>query len=86
MLPAGAVPPSPRSAVRTVGIVVTECSVATPDAAARLGIEVEVEKVSDPRSIAMAGVMSTPGISVDGRLVHAGGLPDADKLDSWLSG
>ena len=56
------------------------------DAAARLGIEVEVEKVSDPRSIAMAGVMSTPGISVDGRLVHAGGLPDADKLDSWLSG
>lgn len=56
------------------------------DAAARLGIEVDVEKVSDPRSIAMAGVMSTPGISVDGRLVHAGGLPDADKLESWLSG
>jgi len=55
------------------------------DAAARLGIEVEVEKVSDPRSIAMAGVMSTPGIAVDGRLVHAGGLPDADKLESWLS-
>lgn len=55
------------------------------DAAARLGIEVEVEKVSDPRAIAMAGVMSTPGIAVDGRLVHAGGLPDADKLESWLS-
>lgn len=55
------------------------------DAAARLGIEVEVEKVSDPRSIAMAGVLSTPGISVDGRLVHAGGLPDAGKLESWLS-
>lgn len=55
------------------------------DAAAKLGIEVEVEKVSDPRSIAMAGVMSTPGIAVDGRLVHAGGLPDADKLESWLS-
>lgn len=55
------------------------------DAAARLGIEVEVEKVSDPRSIAMAGVLSTPGISVDGRLVHAGGLPDAGRLESWLS-
>lgn len=55
------------------------------DAAARLGIEVEVEKVSDPRSIAMAGVLSTPGIAVDGRLVHAGGLPDAGKLESWLS-
>jgi len=29
-------------------------------------------------------VMSTPGISVDGKLVHAGGLPDAGKLEGWL--
>lgn len=55
------------------------------DAAAKLGVEVEVEKVTDPKSIAMAGVMSTPGISVDGKLVHAGGLPDAVKLGGWLS-
>ncbi|HSO47368.1 MAG TPA: thioredoxin family protein [Rhizobiaceae bacterium] len=54
------------------------------DAASRLGIAVEVEKVTDARSIAMAGVMSTPGISVDGKLVHAGGLPDAAKLEGWL--
>ncbi|MAS07698.1 MAG: thioredoxin family protein [Ahrensia sp.] len=55
------------------------------DAAARLGIDVVVEKVTDPKSIAMAGVMSTPGISVDGKLVHAGGLPDAVRLEGWLS-
>jgi small redox-active disulfide protein 2 len=55
------------------------------DAAAKLGIEVDVMKITDPKSIAMAGVMSTPGISVDGKLVHAGGLPDAAKLESWLS-
>ncbi len=55
------------------------------EAASRLGVEVTVEKVTDPRSIAMAGVMSTPGISVDGKLVHAGGLPDASKLEGWLS-
>lgn len=54
------------------------------DAAAKLGVEVDVEKVTDPQSIAMAGVMSTPGISVDGKLVHAGGLPDAAKLEGWL--
>jgi len=54
------------------------------ETAARLGVEVEVEKVTDARSIAMAGVMSTPGLSVDGKLVHAGGLPDAGKLDGWL--
>jgi small redox-active disulfide protein 2 len=55
------------------------------DTAAKLGFDVEVEKVSDPKSIAMAGVMSTPGISIDGKLVHAGGLPDAAKLEDWLS-
>ncbi len=55
------------------------------ESAARLGIEVDVEKVSDARSIAMAGVISTPGLSIDGTLVHAGGLPDAAKLDCWLS-
>jgi small redox-active disulfide protein 2 len=54
------------------------------EAALRLGIAVEVEKVTDAKSIAMAGVMSTPGISVDGKLVHVGGLPDAAKLDGWL--
>lgn len=55
------------------------------DAAAKLGIAVEVEKITDVKSIAMAGVMSTPGIAVDGKLVHAGGLPDAAKLSGWLS-
>jgi small redox-active disulfide protein 2 len=55
------------------------------DAAAKLGLEVEVEKVTDPKSIAMAGVMSTPGIAIDGTLVHAGGLPDKTKLEGWLS-
>ncbi|MEC3860469.1 thioredoxin family protein [Mesobacterium sp. TK19101] len=54
-------------------------------AAAKLGLEIEVEKVTDPRAIAMAGVMSTPGVSVDGKLVHSGGLPDAAKLEGWLS-
>jgi small redox-active disulfide protein 2 len=54
------------------------------ETAARLGVAVEVEKVTDARSIAMAGVMSTPGISVNGKLVHAGGLPDAGKLEGWL--
>lgn len=54
------------------------------DAAAKLGIEVEIEKVTDQKSIAMAGVMSTPGISIDGKLVHTGGLPKEDALINWL--
>ncbi|WP_319532272.1 thioredoxin family protein [uncultured Cohaesibacter sp.] len=56
------------------------------DAAAKLGLDADVEKVTDPKEIAMAGVMSTPGISIDGKLVHSGGLPDAAKLEGWLKG
>ena len=55
------------------------------EAAARLGIDVAIEKVTDVKSIAMAGVMSTPGVVVDGKLVHAGGLPDEAKLEQWLT-
>jgi small redox-active disulfide protein 2 len=55
------------------------------DTAARLGVDIDVEKITDAKSIAMAGVMSTPGISVDGKLVHAGGLPDSAKLEGWLA-
>lgn len=54
------------------------------ETAARLGVEVEVQKITDAKSIALAGIMSTPGLSIDDRLVHTGGLPDAAKLDSWL--
>jgi len=55
------------------------------DAAAKLGVEVEVEKVTDAKDIAMAGVMSTPGIAIDGKLVHAGGVPSSEKLETWLA-
>ncbi len=55
------------------------------DAGNALNLEINVEKVTDPRQIAMAGVISTPGIAVDGKLVHAGGLPDETKLKSWLT-
>ncbi len=56
------------------------------ETAEKLGVDVSVEKVTDPRAIAMAGVMSTPGIAIDGKLVHSGGLPDGKKLEGWLAG
>lgn len=56
------------------------------DTATKLGLEIEVEKVTDMAEIVGAGVMSTPGVAVDGKLVHAGGLPDAGKLEGWLKG
>jgi len=55
------------------------------ETAERLGIGVTIEKVTDLKAMAMAGVISTHGISVDGKLVHSGGLPDQTKLEQWLS-
>jgi small redox-active disulfide protein 2 len=52
--------------------------------AAKIGVEVEVEKVTDYAEIAKAGVASTPGVMVEGKLVHAGGLPKPADIQTWL--
>ncbi len=31
------------------------------------------------------GTQRSGGVAVDGKLVHAGGLPDATKLEQWLT-
>lgn len=53
--------------------------------AARLGVAVSVEKVTDYAAIACYDIMSTPGIVIDGKVVHAGGLPKAEDLAKWLA-
>lgn len=55
------------------------------DEAAKLGIDVKVEKVTDYAVIAGYGIASTPGIVIDGKVVHAGGLPKAEDLAGWLA-
>jgi small redox-active disulfide protein 2 len=52
--------------------------------AASLGVEVRVEKVTDMADILGWGVMSTPGVVVDGRVVHAGGVPHVRDVRAWL--
>jgi len=54
------------------------------DAAQAKGIDIQLEKVEDIAHIMSYGVMSTPGVVVDGKVVHAGGLPDRNKVESWL--
>ena len=51
----------------------------------KLGIPVTIEKVSDYAAIAGYGIASTPGIVIDGKVVHAGGLPRPDDLTRWLA-
>jgi small redox-active disulfide protein 2 len=51
----------------------------------RLGVPVSIEKVTDYAAIAGYGIVSTPGIVIDGKVVHAGGLPKAADLAKWLA-
>lgn len=55
------------------------------DAAARLGLAVTIEKVTDFAEIARYGIAATPGIVIDGTVVHAGGLPKEADIDRWLN-
>ncbi len=48
-------------------------------------VEVQLEKVEDIAGIMSYGVMSTPGVVIDGKVVHAGGVPDRKKVEGWLS-
>ncbi len=54
-------------------------------AAKQAGVEVKLEKVTDIAEIMAMGVMSTPGVVVDGKLVHAGGLPGPDQVRGWVN-
>lgn len=48
------------------------------------GVEVTLEKIEDLAAIMGYGVMSTPGVVIDGAVVHAGGVPSRSKVEGWL--
>lgn len=54
------------------------------EAAASLGVPVNVEKVTDIADMARHGILSTPGVVIDGKVVHAGGLPKPEAITGWL--
>lgn len=49
------------------------------------GVAVTLSKVEEPRDIMGFGVMSTPGVVVNGKVVHAGGVPSREKVEHWLT-
>lgn len=77
--------------MKTVKILGSGCKrcIATADMAAaeakKLAIDIEIEKVTDFAAIAQFGIASTPGVVIDGKLVHAGGLPKPDDMAKWLA-
>ena len=48
------------------------------------GVAIALTKVEDVSEIAAHGVMSTPGVVLDGQVAHAGGVPDRRLVEQWL--
>ena len=53
-------------------------------AAKELGIEHEIEKVTDIRDIMRFGVALTPALVVDGKVKVAGKVPSPDEIKAML--
>lgn len=49
------------------------------------GVAIELQKVEEMRDIVAHGVMSTPGVVIDGKVVHAGGIPGREKVEQWFT-
>lgn len=49
------------------------------------GVSISLDKVEELREIMGFGVMSTPGVVIDGKVVHAGGVPSRAKIEQWLA-
>mgnify|MGYP000850386199 FL=1 len=52
--------------------------------ASEKGVAITLEKVESLPEIMRHGVMSTPGVVIDGRVVHAGGVLARSKVEGWL--
>ncbi len=55
------------------------------DAMAMAGVEAEIVKVTDYREIARRGILSTPGLVIDGVIRSYGRIPSAGDIAVWLS-
>jgi small redox-active disulfide protein 2 len=58
---------------------------AAHQAVAMAGVEAEVVKITDYADIMARGVMSTPGLVIDGKVVSVGRVPSAGDIAEWLS-
>ena len=76
------------SNVKVLGVGCSNCKATVKlieEVARAKGTPVTVEKVDDMKDIMTYGIMATPGVVIDGQVVHAGGIPARTKVESWFN-
>ena len=48
------------------------------------GVAIQIEKVEALPDMMSYGIMATHGVVMDGKVIHAGGVPDRKKVESWF--
>ena len=75
--------------IQILGTGCTKCQKLTENAktaAEELGIECQIEKVTDLGEITKFGVMMTPALAVDGQVKSAGKLLDPEAIKPLIKG
>ena len=57
---------------------------AAEEAAGQLGLDYQLEKITDLGTISAFGVMMTPALAVDGRVKVSGRVPSVDQVKGML--
>ncbi|MCY1722981.1 thioredoxin family protein [Prolixibacteraceae bacterium Z1-6] len=74
--------------IKVLGTGCTKCKKLeelTREVVAEMGIEANIEKEEDIYKIMQYGVMRTPGLVVDGKVVLTGRLPKTKELKELLT-
>jgi small redox-active disulfide protein 2 len=74
-------------AVKVLGTGCANCRATVQrveDVAKEHGVPITMEKVEAIQDIMAFGILATPGVVVDGKVVHSGGVPSREKIAGWL--
>jgi small redox-active disulfide protein 2 len=77
--------------MKTVKVLGSGCKKCTKtadlirDVAQQLDIDIELIKETDASTIMAYGVMTTPAVVVDEKVVSSGSIPEANEIRRWLA-
>lgn len=57
----------------------------TKKAAAEVGEEVSITKITDYTEIIQYDILTTPGLVINGKVVSSGRIPSIEEIKAWIA-